>query len=233
MPKLIIPNAYELYKIHQKPLTHKEAVNRLFYNFRFLWLLEPGDVILLQDLPNKEFINYLAEIKGFDPDTLIILSWNNTLNATFKNSLNDEELINRLKGIISSPLDWSIQTCYFNRDILKLADRLNIPVDPSWRKLVEDDFIRRISKNNTHFARNVSNWLHKKKVFPHNVIVFEEEHRLYLGNVVEMAVESSSRKNHSAIFPIELPSWFIFLFTKEGDIILDPFMGSGSTAVAA
>jgi site-specific DNA-methyltransferase (adenine-specific) len=46
-------------------------------------------------------------------------------------------------------------------------------------------------------------------------------------------VESSSSKNHSAIFPIELPSWFIHLFTKEGDVVLDPFTGSGSTAVAA
>ena len=35
------------------------------------------------------------------------------------------------------------------------------------------------------------------------------------------------------VFPIELPTWFMKLFTKEGDIILDPFMGSGSSAVAA
>ena len=47
-----------------------------------------------------------------------------------------------------------------------------------------------------------------------------------------MAVDVSN-KNHSAIFPIELPSWFIRLFTKENDVILDPFLGSGTTAVAA
>ncbi len=34
-------------------------------------------------------------------------------------------------------------------------------------------------------------------------------------------------------FPIELPSWFIRLFTKENDVVLDPFLGSGTTAVAA
>jgi DNA modification methylase len=102
-----------------------------------------------------------------------------------------------------------------------------------FKSMTEDDFIRRVSKNNSHLARNVSNWLDRKKVFPHNVLVFEEEHRLYLSNVVESAVESSSKKNHSAIFPIELPSWFIHLFTQEGDTVLDPFMGSGSTAVAA
>ena len=43
----------------------------------------------------------------------------------------------------------------------------------------------------------------------------------------------SSNKNHSAAFPQELPSWFIKLFSQEGDVVLDPFLGSGSTAVAA
>lgn len=101
-----------------------------------------------------------------------------------------------------------------------------------FKSMSENDFVRHISKNNTHLAKNVSNWLNKKKVFPHNVLVFEEEHRLYLGNVVETAVDTSN-KNHSAIYPIELPSWFIRLFTKENDVVLDPFLGSGTTAVAA
>jgi site-specific DNA-methyltransferase (adenine-specific) len=101
-----------------------------------------------------------------------------------------------------------------------------------FKSLSENDFVRYISKNNSHIGRNVSNWLNKKKVFPHNVLVFEEEHRLYSSNVIESATDHSN-KSHSAIFPIELPSWFIRLFTKEGDLILDPFMGSGSTAVAA
>jgi site-specific DNA-methyltransferase (adenine-specific)/site-specific DNA-methyltransferase (cytosine-N4-specific) len=114
-------------------------------------------------------------------------------------------------------------------------DAVKVPIGDwaakRFKSMSEDDFIRRISKNNTHLGRNVSNWLDKKKVYPHNVLVFAEEHRLYLSNVIEAAVDSSD-KNHSAVFPIELPSWFIRLFTKEGDIILDPFMGSGSSAVA-
>jgi len=47
-----------------------------------------------------------------------------------------------------------------------------------------------------------------------------------------MATESSN-KNHSAVFPLELPTWFIKLFTQAGDVVLDPFLGSGTTAVAA
>ena len=55
---------------------------------------------------------------------------------------------------------------------------------------------------------------------------------VYPNNVVHMATESSNR-DHSAVFPIGLPTWFIKLFTKPGDTVLDPFIGSGSTAVAA
>ena len=122
------------------------------------------------------------------------------------------------------------------KDFKMYQDAVKVPIGDwaakRFKSMGENDFVRHISKNNDHLGRNVSNWLNKKKVFPHNVLVFEEEHRLYLSNVVETAVDSSS-KNHSAIFPIELPSWFIRLFSKEGDVVLDPFMGSGSTAVAA
>ena len=34
-------------------------------------------------------------------------------------------------------------------------------------------------------------------------------------------------------FPEELPEWFIKLFTKEYDYVLDPFMGSGTTLIVA
>ena len=47
-----------------------------------------------------------------------------------------------------------------------------------------------------------------------------------------MATECAN-KNHSATFPVDLPTWFIKLFTQEGNIVLDPFVGSGTTAVAA
>jgi len=47
-----------------------------------------------------------------------------------------------------------------------------------------------------------------------------------------MATECGN-KNHSAAFPKALPQWFIKLFTLENDIVLDPFMGSGTTIKAA
>lgn len=45
--------------------------------------------------------------------------------------------------------------------------------------------------------------------------------------------ESAKRVGHPAPFPIELPYRLIQLYTYAGDIVLDPFMGSGSTAIAA
>lgn len=45
--------------------------------------------------------------------------------------------------------------------------------------------------------------------------------------------ESATKIGHPAPFPIELPARCIKLYTFEGEIVLDPFIGSGTTAVAA
>ena len=84
--------------------------------------------------------------------------------------------------------------------------------------LSETDRIRDESKVESGFGKNISNWVGRDRVYPDNVI--------------HMATECSNR-NHSAAFPIDLPTWFIKLFTVEGDTVLDPFIGSGTTAVAA
>lgn len=101
-----------------------------------------------------------------------------------------------------------------------------------FKSMSEKDFIRYASGTNSNFGRNVSNWLNKRKVYPHNVLVFEKEHYMEPATLLSLATECSNR-NHSAVFPVELPSWFIRLFTKEGDLILDPFSGVGTTALAS
>lgn len=55
---------------------------------------------------------------------------------------------------------------------------------------------------------------------------------VYPTNVLHMATECSNR-GHSAAFPEALPAWFVRLFTQPGDVVLDPFMGSGTTLAAA
>ena len=52
-------------------------------------------------------------------------------------------------------------------------------------------------------------------------------------DVWRFAPESARRVSHPAPFPVELPERLIHLFTYEGDVVLDPFCGSGTTLVAA
>lgn len=53
-----------------------------------------------------------------------------------------------------------------------------------------------------------------------------------VGNVLEIAVNSEST-GHKAVFPRALPEFFIKAFTDPGDTVFDPFMGSGTTMIAA
>jgi site-specific DNA-methyltransferase (adenine-specific) len=50
-------------------------------------------------------------------------------------------------------------------------------------------------------------------------------------SIWEMTTETGV--NHPTPFPVELPRRLMLLYTQPGDVVLDPFMGSGSTAVAA
>lgn len=92
-----------------------------------------------------------------------------------------------------------------------------------WKKsrlknLSETDKIRDNSKVGSGFGKNISNWLDRELAYPTNVLHLSTE---------------CSNKNHSAAFPEGLPEWFIKLFTKSGDWVLDPFMGSGTTNIVA
>jgi site-specific DNA-methyltransferase (adenine-specific) len=100
-------------------------------------------------------------------------------------------------------------------------DQVMIPIG-KWargrlKNLSETDKVRDNSKVGSGFGKNVSNWLNRSLVYPTNVL--------------HLSTECANRK-HSATFPIGLPSWFIKLFTDEKDLVLDPFMGVATTALA-
>ena len=82
----------------------------------------------------------------------------------------------------------------------------------------ETDKKRDESKVGSGFGKNISNWVNREMAYPTNVL--------------HLATECSNKK-HSAAFPEGLPEWFIKLFTKVGDTVLDPFMGSGTTNIVA
>jgi len=52
-------------------------------------------------------------------------------------------------------------------------------------------------------------------------------------SVWTMNPESAKKVKHPAPFPVELPYRLTQLYTFKGDVVLDPFIGSGSTAIAA
>ena len=100
-------------------------------------------------------------------------------------------------------------------------DEVRVPTG-DWAKsrlktLSETDKIRDNSKVGSGFGKNISNWIGRDLAYPDNVL--------------HLATECANR-GHSAAFPVDLPAWFIKLFTQPGDVVLDPFMGSGTTAVA-
>lgn len=52
-------------------------------------------------------------------------------------------------------------------------------------------------------------------------------------NIIGGFQKNNNIEGHGACFPVDFAKKLISLFSKEGDLILDPFMGSGTTAVAA
>jgi len=108
----------------------------------------------------------------------------------------------------------------FNKDkkFKMIQEAVMVPMG-DWAKtrlknLSETDRKRDESRVRSGFGKNVAHWLNRDKAYPTNVL--------------HLATECGNR-NHSATFPESLPEWFIKLFTEEGDWVLDPFAGSGTT----
>jgi site-specific DNA-methyltransferase (adenine-specific) len=112
----------------------------------------------------------------------------------------------------------------FNKDrkFNMYQDAVKVPMgdwaETRLKNLSKTDNVRDESKVKSGFGKKVSNWVGKKLVYPTNVLHLSTE----CGN-----------KRHSAAFPRALPEWFIKLFTKEDDWVLDPFLGSGTTCETA
>lgn len=109
-----------------------------------------------------------------------------------------------------------------NRQFNMYQEEVMVPMG-DWAKtrlknLSETDKTRDNSKVGSGFGKKISNWIDREMAFPTNVLHLSTE---------------CNNKNHSAAFPEGLPEWFIKLFTKEEDTVLDPFMGSGTTVFVA
>jgi site-specific DNA-methyltransferase (cytosine-N4-specific) len=133
--------------------------------------------------------------------------------------------------------------------------------DKRMKALSANDRKRSNSATDSGFGRLLSNWSGKDMVYPDNVIMAEDvssKHTVRTiiaegirrgwsedeiaelilrqiqepTNVLHEALVGHN-KMHSAVFPEKLPEFFIKLFTAPGDLVLDPFLGSGTTAKVA
>lgn len=104
------------------------------------------------------------------------------------------------------------------KDIKMRQEAVKVPVG-HWTKqrlknMSERDLSRQNSATNSKIGRRIAAWQGRKLVYPSNVL-----HRPPICH----------NTGHSAAFPEWLPEFFILLFTDKQDVILDPFLGSGTT----
>jgi site-specific DNA-methyltransferase (adenine-specific)/site-specific DNA-methyltransferase (cytosine-N4-specific) len=105
---------------------------------------------------------------------------------------------------------------YMNQDAVRKP--VGDWVESRLAKLGEHDRSRQNSANASGFGRDISKWVDKQTVLP--------------SNVLSLALVGKN-KGHPAVFPVDLPLFFIRLLCPEGGLVVDPFGGSGTTGLAA
>jgi DNA modification methylase len=105
---------------------------------------------------------------------------------------------------------------YFNADAVRKP--IGDWVTSRLAKLGQNDLTRQNSGNASGFGRNISKWVGKHTVLP--------------SNVISLALVGKNR-GHPAVFPVDLPLFFINLLCPPDGLVVDPFAGSGTTGLAA
>lgn len=103
------------------------------------------------------------------------------------------------------------------------------PGNPVLRDVTE----RVVIASKGRFDRALTARQRERSGLPHEVSITRDEFMDATLDVWELPAESATRVGHPAPFPVALPERLIHLHTYTGDLVLDPFMGSGSTGVAA
>ncbi|MDH3293386.1 MAG: site-specific DNA-methyltransferase [Acidimicrobiia bacterium] len=101
--------------------------------------------------------------------------------------------------------------------------------NPVLRDLTE----RVVIASKGRFSRAISAANRRKRGLPHRSTITNDEFVDVTRDVWRIDPESATAVGHPAPFPVDLPRRLIDLYTYQGDIVLDPFVGSGTTVVAA
>jgi site-specific DNA-methyltransferase (adenine-specific) len=94
---------------------------------------------------------------------------------------------------------------------------------------IKEESIKRAYRKFTGKTKNGSGFQCTASKSMRNATKAYPSNHLHFNNIVN---QYSDNRWHPAVFPIDLPNFCIKAFTKIGDLILDPFMGSGTTAIA-
>ncbi len=105
---------------------------------------------------------------------------------------------------------------FFNSDAVRRP--IGGWVESRLKNLGANDLSRHNSANASGFGRDISKWVGKETVLPSNVLTLP-----LVGK----------NKGHPAVFPVDLPLFFIKLLCPEDGLVADPFAGSGTTGIAA
>jgi len=103
------------------------------------------------------------------------------------------------------------------------------PGNPVLRDLTE----RIIVASKGRFDRAVSARVRARRGLPSEASMTRDDFMENTLDLWEIPPESATRVGHPAPFPVELPARLIQLYTYRDDLVLDPYVGSGTTAVAA
>lgn len=103
------------------------------------------------------------------------------------------------------------------------------PANPVLRDVTE----RIVIASKGRFDRALSSAQRQAQELPFRPSLANDEFVEATLDVWDIPAESARRVGHPAPFPVELPLRLIDLYTYEDDLVLDPFMGSGTTLVAA
>ena len=101
--------------------------------------------------------------------------------------------------------------------------------NPVLRDLTE----RVVVASKGRFDRALTRRERERRGLPSVVTIFKDDFMEATTDLWDIAPESATRVGHPAPFPVELPQRLIELYTYRDDVVVDPFAGSASTAVAA
>lgn len=133
-----------------------------------------------------------------------------------------KEIIENLLRVSRNYVFYNIQTNYYNRsEVYKLIG--------TFSESIKEIIVWEKTNPMPASGNSITNSLEYFIVLGDKPL---KSNTTYTKNIISTSVNSQMPKNHKAVMKQEVADWFIERFTQEGEHILDPFMGTGTTGVA-